>query len=266
MLGFLDEYSYILTFGILVMAIIAINFTNGKFWLIKKRAIIAPIFATLQFILYIATFIYRMQDYIWYYVLLHDLCPMISFFSIIIFYLDKEKLYKATMPWFIIGSVMTIFTGEAPIFSSPVWLISYFEHIMMLMQGVLAYFWVSKYSWKEILSTLILPTFLVSWNLLTALLPWKMTGDSRWAFFSTGLLEPSIVPGQAFSILNEIPWMPYPASTILFYILAVGIAFMIAANKKYYPKFRDKVFFWIKEKFFAQNTKNIRENSLKEKA
>lgn len=263
MLEHFDKFAYIYTFCLIVLITILINIFRQKKFIIKHRNKIAYFFALAQLVLYIYVTIDRFMKIksIWHGSLMHDLCQMLSFFSIVVFILNNNKLYKAVMPWLLIGSTMTMLTAEAPIFSTPLWLTSYTEHTLMFMQGILAYFWVDKYTRKELLSILIFPGFLMIWLIFTGWIPLLVTGDERWGIFSTGLLWPALKPGEAFSILGSVG-IPYPLGTLIFYVLAVMIAMIIALNKQYQPIYKDKIINWLKTKSKTKS-KTTEQKSLK---
>lgn len=253
MIEFLDKMSFLFTLVIIILATILLIIFNGKQWVIKNSQIIAVFFAIGQFIAFIAFVITNFLRDLWYFGLLQDLCPTISFLSISIFIWNKENIYKLFMPWLIIGALVTMIGGEAFIFSDPLSWITYFQHTFMLMQGICAYFWIKRYSWQDLWSIIIFPASLIFWLLIGGLTPWQITGDVRWAVFSTALFEPAIGPTtivtpstgeviivSSWAILGELG-IPYPIPTLLFYLIALLGAFLIALNKNYFALYRTKI-------------------------
>lgn len=252
MLDFLDSNAFIFTFfGIIIIAILVVQL-NIKQFIIRYSQFIAIGFALIQGATFIAFVITNFLEGLWFFGLLQDLCPTISFISVIIFIWHKDNTYKLFMPWLIIGATVTMLGGHAFISTTSSAWITYIQHSTMLLQGICAYWWISKYTKKQIASIFIFPVLLIAWLFIVGFLPWKITGDQRWVVFSIALFEPAIGPttvlsenGQeiiisSWAILGELG-MPYPIPTLVFYILASTGAMVIVLNKNYFELYSQKI-------------------------
>lgn len=236
-----SEHFFLITLGVIILTFIVIFATNQKQFLIVHAGKISLVFAILQFAYFWDWTILWLSRLEWREILLKDLCPLVAFISIPVFILNKEKYYKLIMPWLIIGSMVTLSVGSSTWnedFWS--WIFNWGAHSLMLIQGICAYIWIKKYEIKELWKNLVFPAGMIIWILLAGYTPWQVTGDSNWAFYSTGMLAPAIVDASDFGILGTFG-VPYPWATILFYLLAVIISCLIVLNKIYHPIYWPKV-------------------------
>lgn len=242
-LEFLDKWIFIFSFIVIIAITIWIVQTNKKQWVIKQKLYIAWFLACFQLVVWIGWNTANIVKGGWFHILMTDLCPLISFISIPVFMSAKERFLKMLMPWLFIGSIVTAILGggEFAKVSIEKGTYLYLRHTLMFVQAIFTYLVISKYSKKEKAEILVFPVFLVMWVLIGALIPWKITGDVRWAIFSTGMLPPSytvqtveygglVEEYGSFSIMGDVGW-PYPLPTIIFYILAVGTAYGITWHK-----------------------------------
>lgn len=241
MANFGDESIYLLSFIITILIFLIFSFTKINTKIKKHQNIISYSFAAMQFCAFYASIINNLFINLdWQKSLLQDLCPAVQFLSIIVFITHNQKGHKMLMPWLIIGSTVTMLGGTIPVFTQPIQLISYFRHLLMLIQGFLAYIWVNKYSNQEKWSILIFPSLLIIYLLFTGLIPWLVTNDSHWVVYSTALFEPAIAPRTQYEILGELN-VPYPISTLLFYLVACLGAWIIVESKVFIPFLNQKI-------------------------
>lgn len=250
-----DSYLYIISFIVVILIMILLIAFSQKQLIIIYRKQIAFMFAILQLIIFLWSSIFFIAVGRWYHLLLKDLCPTVAFLSIILFTLNDNKYLKPIMPWLIVGSVFTILGGQTEflVVEFSLAFTSYSSHMLMLMQGIVAYIWVGKYTKKEQMQILIFPFLLVIWILIAGLIPYKITGDSSWGVFSTALLPPALTTtevgyglvGQSetitsFAFLGDFN-MPYPLPTILFYFISLIFSYLIVLHKNHAHIYHSKI-------------------------
>lgn len=255
----LDKWIFIVTFAIIVLTQTIVIQVGKKQFLIDHSSLIAKILAFSQLIVWLAWNISNLLIGGYFHLLMTDLCPLISFVSIFVFFAHKERYYKMLMPWLLIGALVTAILGggEFSKVSVEKGIFLYLRHTLMFVQALLAYIWIKPYNKKELLEILIFPFALIIWILIGALIPWLVTGDERWAIFSTGMLPPSyhvveVSYGNltesygSYALMGNVGW-PYPLPTIVFYTIAILIAYVIALSKKYFKKYHIKIMVMFKK-------------------
>lgn len=268
MFVFLDKYLYLCTFIVIIISCIIVKVVNFKPFLVRHSRKIAWVLCFIQLETFIQIVISKSLSGGWFHILLTDLCPLLAFCSILIFAIHRNSVYKMFMPWFIIASTLTILVGGTNFVvegAEPA-INSYIRHITLLIQGLFLFIWVNSYSKKDYYRVVVFPALALVWIFFIAGIPWMVTKNPAWGVFSTAMLPPAlqgieITYGNnitetygSYVFLGDFP-MPYPIPTILFYLFAVGMAYLVVFTKNNMSSIWNK----LKTKF------ELRQNSLLKK-
>lgn len=251
-MNFIDSYLYLISIPFLLVGAFLLLWYKKRIVTsenVKLRRNISIAIGSLQIIYYLVVFpMYAIQQRI-YHTFLTDLCPFSSFTFGIALLIGKEKYIKMIMPWMLLGAILTIVSSSPDMTKEGVFsgLISYLRHITTFI----VFFWAlinleTKYSKKDVINVFVYVAVFVVWVILVSGIPYWSTHDPRWGVFSTGLIKPSwsemsfhykggteTVGDYAFFASFG---MPYPWTTILFYGLSCGIAFVLILLTNLYTK------------------------------
>ena len=130
-----------------------------------------------------------------------DLCTFCYLVVLIPLFIPRfEKIKKILMPWLLIGSIVTLSLGKSQFFVQlPEQISTYIEswfflikHVLLYILGIYYLLILQKYTKRDYLLVFVLPIVLCIWILLVSGTIWIITGQDKFAIYSTALFKPSI--------------------------------------------------------------------------
>ncbi|NQZ66245.1 MAG: hypothetical protein HRT99_03460 [Mycoplasmatales bacterium] len=171
---------------------------------------------------------------------------MLGIISGPIFLSKNQRLIKGIIPWMLMGGFFTILLGHPPFTDENIstGVISYIKHLTLFIAGLIGLF-INKYDKKDYYFIYGIAFLFIAWVLLTSGVAYKVTGKTKYAVWSTALLEPSyrktsfklggkIIHASDYEIMGK-SGIPFPIPSIIFYLIVFSLIFFsVSFSRKIY--------------------------------
>ena len=241
----LDKFIYLVTIIIFIsLYFISTFYKSGIFWIkiTKKRNSMFSFMGVLFCIIALIYIIYNLIEHEWYYLLLGDLCAFITIISGPILLLKKHNIIKVLGPFMVLGGLLAMIFGNPGFISYNNYqgTISYLKHVIILSSGLLILGTEGKYKKRDYINSFLFGFLFFIFIILVSGTTYWVTGDPKYAMYSTGILKPayfkSINIGKNRFIHGEYYYIgkiaPYPLNAIG--LILVG-GFLIFVIKTVFP-------------------------------